>query len=324
MRNRRSSSLLRSLLVSSRVSLFSPKGPDAPVEEDDSEDGSDEDDDMDEDEDEQPEIDFVDIAQRPSSVLCDVPPERLLQFHVNFQHPETKAIVGGVPLYRAVLENDFEAFVQIADLYKALPKPLDLPQDAHTWTVTNDRPDMLDELIRRTGMGIEVPEEDSQDTDEHGAEDSKRKKLPSKTYLGLNVHGRKRKDLVAKSDPNAPVTQQKHEFPLLWTAAYAGAIGCVRYLSSDRAVSAYQYYASTHSDDRAQYLKRIVAQIPARLGWKADELNESVVTAAIIGNHLEILKAVVDLQPAQMQDSLMAKQVLVLVIASSASDQPVS
>ncbi|KAI0708741.1 hypothetical protein C8T65DRAFT_535541, partial [Cerioporus squamosus] len=277
------------------------------LQDDDSEDGSDEDDDMDDDEEEEPEINFVDIAQRPSSVQCDAAPKRLLHFQTSFRHPETKTIVSGVPLYKAVLENDFEAFVQIADLYKALPKPLDLPQDAHTWMLTSDRPDMLDELIRRTGAGIEVPEEESQDSDEQSADDTKAKKLPPKTYLGLNVHGKKRKDLVLKSDPNAPSTEEKHEFPLLWTAAHTGAIGCVRYLSSERAVSAYQYYASTHSDERAKYLKTITAQIPARIGWKTDELNESVVTAAIIGDQLDVLKAVVDLQPAQMQDSLMAR-----------------
>ncbi|RPD55207.1 ankyrin [Lentinus tigrinus ALCF2SS1-7] len=270
-------------------------------------DSDDEDSDMEDEEEEEPEINFVDIAQRPSSVQCDVAPERLLQLNTSFQHPKTNAVLSGLPLYKAVLENDFEAFVQIADLYKALPKPLDLPNDAKSWILAEDRPDMLDELIRRTGAGIEIPEEESQDDEEQSAEDAKPKKLPPKTYLGLNVHGKKRKDLVKKSDPNAPSNERKHEFPLLWTAAHQGAIGCIRYLSSERAVSAYQYYASTHSDDHAQYLKRIIPQIPARIGWKQDELNESVVTAAIIGDHLDVLKAVVDLEPAQMQDSLMAK-----------------
>ena len=262
---------------------------------------------MDEDDEDKPEINFVDIAQRPSSVQCDVAPERLLHESPTFAHPETKAIVGGPRLLKAVVENDFEAFVQIADLYKALPKPLDLPHEMSIWIMNNDRPDMLEELIRRTGAGIEIPEEELQDDEEHSVEDSKPKKLPSKTYLGLNVHGKKRKDLVQKSDPNAPTSQRKHEFPILWTAAQQGAMGCVKYLSTDRAVSAYQYYASTHNDERAQYLKSINSQIPARIGWKQDELNESVVTAAVIGDHLDILKAVVDMQPAQMQESLMAK-----------------
>ncbi|KAI0750408.1 hypothetical protein C8Q74DRAFT_1373995 [Fomes fomentarius] len=275
------------------------------LEEDDAENESDEDSDMD-DGDDVPEVNFIDIAQRSSTVTSDAAPSRLLEQTHRFQDPQSKAQADGCVLFKAVLDNDFEAFVQIADLYKFLPKPIDLPTDTLVWILQHDRSTMLDELIRRTGRGIELPQEDQ--SEEEATDEAKSKKLPSKTYFGLNVHGKKRKDLVAKSDPNAPCSSQDNwELPLLWQVAYIGAIECVRYLATERPVSAYQYYASTHTDDRARYLKRINDQIPQRLGWTMDELNESVITAAVIGNELEVLKTVIDLQPVQLQSSLMAR-----------------
>ncbi len=273
---------------------------------DDSDAGSDEDDSMEEDEG-QSEINFIDIVQRPSEVQVDILPEQLLSATHRYQDPKTKSHVHGWPLQGAVIQDDFEAFVQIADLYKLFPTPLDLPVAVLNWAMQYDRSTILDEVIRRTGRGIDVPEE-AQDENK-SAEGAKSKKQSSKGYLGLNVHGKKRKDLAQKVDPNAPVMTEKHEFPLAWTAAHDGALECVRYLASERAVAAYRYYASTQSNERAKYLRRIDGQIAQRLGWCIDELNESVITAAVIGDKLELLKAIIDLRPAQLQDALMARSV---------------
>ncbi|PIL29519.1 transporter [Ganoderma sinense ZZ0214-1] len=297
------------LVLAIAIAQYKPKDAKPPkftitkikLEDDDSDAGSDEDDDMDEEEEE---INFIDVAQRPSEVQVDVPPERLLTATHRYQDPTTKGHVDVWPLQGAIIQDDFEAFVQIADLYKAMPKPLNMLV-ALVWAMQYDRPNMLDEVIRRTGAGIEVPE-DSQDEDE-AADGAKPKARSLKGYLGLNVHGKKRKDLAQKADPNAPVTPEKHEFPLAWTAAHDGALECVRYLESERALAAYRYYASTHSDERAKYLRRIDGQIAQRLGWRVDELNESIITSAVIGDEVELLKAVIDLRPAQLQDSLMAR-----------------
>ena len=271
-------------------------------DDDDSDAGSDDDDSMDEDKEE---INFIDVAQRPSEVQVDVTPERLLTATHRYQDPKTKAHIDGWPLQGAIIQDDFEAFVQIADLYKSLPNPLDIPPVALNWATQYDRPTILDEVIRRIGGGIEVPEEE-QDEGE-AAEGSKSKARSLKAYLGLNVHGKKRKDLAQKVDPNAPQASEKHEFPLAWTAAHDGAVECVRYLASERALAAYRYYASTHSDERAKYLRRIDGQIAQRLGWYVNELKESIITAAVIGDKVDLLKAIIDLRPAQLQDSLMAR-----------------
>ncbi|KAI0367118.1 ankyrin [Pilatotrama ljubarskyi] len=273
------------------------------LEDDDSESGSrcESDEEMDSDDGE--EVNFIDIAHRRSQVETDVPPARLLTLDDSFECPKDKTRVAGPPLFKAVMDDDFEALVQILDLYKSLPEPVDIPTSAASWVTTYDRPTMLDELIRRTGCGVDPPEAHGQ---EQESTDSK-PELPPKTYLGLNVHGKKRRDLVQKADPNAPGTPQRFEFPLLWTAARAGAVGVVQYLATERPLAAYDYYVSTHSDDRAQYLRRIRDQIPQRLGWTSNDLNESVVTAAVIGDHVDVLEAVVALQPVSMRSALMSR-----------------
>lgn len=249
--------------------------------------------------------DFIDISQRPSEVQVDVSPEQLLSETHRYQDPKTKSHVDGCPLQGAIIQNDFATFVQITDLYKSLPSPLELPSDALAWAMKYDRPDMLDEVIRRTASGIDIPEE-WQDEEETG-EGVKLEAQSLNVYFGLNIHGKKRKDLARKVDPDAPTTSEKRGLPLAWIAAHDGALECVRYLASERASAAYRYYASTHSDKRARYLRSIDDQIVQRLGWCIDELNESVITAAVIGDNVELLRAVMDLRPTQLEDSLMAR-----------------
>ena len=90
----------------------------------------------------------------------------MLQLNRRLQDPKSKVPVNGSELFKAVMDDDFEAFVQIADLFKALPKPLELPAMAIQWILQYDRPTMLDELIRRSGVGIELPEESHDDEEE--------------------------------------------------------------------------------------------------------------------------------------------------------------
>ncbi|KAI9060760.1 ankyrin [Trametes sanguinea] len=277
------------------------------LDDDGSGDESDSDSDEDMDDDETEAINFVDIAQRPSQVQTNVPPADLLGLVDGYIDPQTKGIIGVTPLRKAIMENDFEAFVQIADLYKSLPTPGTLPEIALSWALSYDRPEMLDEIIRRTGKGIyaETPEEEEEETVDHDS--TKPTRPPAKVYLGLNVHGKKRKDLAQKADPDAPSATDNFRLPILWEAAHKGAIGVLRYLATERPTAAYDYYAAAHSDKTAKYIRRIRDDIPQKLGWTSNQLNESVVTAAVIGNQLEVLKALVDLRPAEMQSALMSR-----------------
>ncbi|KAI0643463.1 ankyrin [Trametes meyenii] len=250
------------------------------------------------------EVRFIDIAHRPSQVETDVPPSRLLELTDGYLD-RTEAAINGLSILKTIIDDDFEGFVQIADLYKILPEPVELPAlEMLEWVSTYDRPEMLDELIRRTGAGIVVPDANE---DEDEIAEGKPKTLPPKTYFGLNVHGKKRKDLARKADPNAHSPVKQFEIPLLWAAARSGAVRIVRYLATERPVAAYDYYASTHSDEKAQYLRRIRDQIPQRIGWTVNALNESVITASVVGDHVDVLEAVIAIQPAQMQNALMSR-----------------
>ncbi|KAI0916906.1 hypothetical protein AcW2_007171 [Taiwanofungus camphoratus] len=83
---------------------------------------------------------------------------------------------------------------------------------------------MLDELIRRTGFGINVSvNQESGD----GPPESVRQKN-TKVYLGLNVHGKKRKDLATKGDPKALSAINTNTIPILRKAAREGALGVVK------------------------------------------------------------------------------------------------
>ncbi|KAI0325229.1 ankyrin [Cubamyces sp. BRFM 1775] len=274
------------------------------LEDDDSEGGSECDSDEEMDEEERKPISFIDIAQRPSQVQTDTHPSKLLDLADAFQCPKTGKEVSGPPLFKAIMDDDFEAFVQIADLYKALPTPHDLPGKVFDWIMQYDRPNMLDEVIRRTGTGIDLPQLHEEEDDGSG---STSKTLPPKTYLGLNVHGKKRKDLAQKGDPNAPLSSGHIDPPLLWKAAHDGAIGIIEYLATERPVAAYDYYVSTHSDERAQALRRNRIRIPQRLGWAPNELNETVITGAVMGDRIEVIEILVKMRPAEMQSALMTR-----------------
>ncbi|KAI0656088.1 ankyrin [Cubamyces menziesii] len=275
------------------------------LEDDDSEGGSecDSDEEMDEDDERKP-INFVDIAQRPSQVQTDTSPSKLLDFADGFECPKAEKEVAGPPLFKAVIDDDFESFVQIADLYKALPTPHELPEKVFDWIIRYDRPAMLDEVIRRTGTGIELPQLHEEEEEASGATP---KTLPPKTYLGLNVHGKKRKDLAQKGDPNAPTSSERSEPPLLWKAAHDGAIAVIEYLATERPMAAYDYYLAAHSDERAQALRRNRNQIPQRLGWASNELNESVITGAVIGDRVDIIEMLAKMRPTEMQSAMMAR-----------------
>ncbi|KAH9944572.1 ankyrin [Amylocystis lapponica] len=260
--------------------------------------------DDDEDEAMEPEVvDFVDIAKRPSTVHTSATPLELLTKSTVWLDKDETKVYQVAPLLKAVVDNDFEAFVQIAELYKALPKPEPLPDYTLTWILQHDRPNMLDEFIRRTGAGFDFEAESESDNSPTETTHSKK----SKTYLGLSVHGKKRKDLALKNDPNAPPPARGFSPPLLWNAAKEGALEVIQYLSGVQPLAAYQYYASTHSDECARHIRRVsnlASVLPALLGWTTNPLKESPYTAAVAATKLDALKALLAFQRPELQNAL--------------------
>lgn len=239
--------------------------------------------------DHQERIDFTDIANRPSAVHCNAPPRKMLSDVRAQWSVETETEVkSGNLLVKSVIDGDLEAFVKIADLYKILPEPAQIDPSVLESILTLDRAEILDEYIRRTGHGVDLSVAHKDDA---GGEQPSNDKY--KIYLGLSVHGKKRSDLAKKNDPNAAENENPFVVPMLWKAAQARAHHIVDYLCGDRPLVAYRFYCSANSDERAEQLRctpNLDQRLPELLGWSTNALNESPLTAAILGNSLDILK----------------------------------
>ncbi|KAH8995817.1 hypothetical protein EDB86DRAFT_1066941 [Lactarius hatsudake] len=245
-------------------------------------------------------INFTDIAARPSSVRTDVPPKRMLELETTFLQPGLKRISCN-PLQKAIIEDDFEAFVHTLNLYEFAGATMRLNTKTYDFAVALDRPDMLDELIRRSGVGIPVP------SDAAKANAAESKKVPEgRVYLGLKVGGNRRTDIINHRQirHRTPLT---YKYDLLRGAIKFGATKVIDYLAGPRPIAAFTHYAETHDDDIAQYLKRIKnlsAVLPDILGWKPDELNESPLLCAVIDNKIDVLKQLFELKPDLMEETL--------------------
>jgi hypothetical protein len=258
------------------------------------------------------EISLVDIAKIPSQVHTKVVPSHMLDTaNAPFVGRDGKYYLGNA-ITKAIIDDDFEAFVQLLDLYQGLPQKAN-SQNILNSLITTDRPAMLDEYIRRTGEGIvlkkpeDKPDATTTDQDENLDEDGPR------VYLGLNVHGKKRKDLAAEANnQNHRDYYPSDDIPMLWHAARSGSIAILRYLASEQPLAAYKFYASSHGDSKAKMLRRIpdlTTVLPEKLGWTPSALNETVVTAAIAGGKLDILEALTVVHPKELDTGLHLKYV---------------
>ena len=254
---------------------------------------------------EKKEAKFIDIATRSSAIKTNVHPKVMLQSStVKWRKGERTG--DDSILKKAVIDHDLEAFVHIANLYQTLPEVIGLDQYVLTTILEEDQPDILDEYIRRTGSGIDMAsnKKDSGDTEVTAAINDE-----NKIYLGLNVHGKKRSDLARANDPNAD-TATGFEIPILWKAAKAKAKAVVEYLAGNRPLAAYSFYASTHSDGRAIWLRRttdLEKLLPTWLGWAVTSMGDSPFIAAIIGNDLDVVKLLFQKAPKLMATTVHQK-----------------
>ncbi|KAH8995819.1 hypothetical protein EDB86DRAFT_3243523 [Lactarius hatsudake] len=244
-------------------------------------------------------IDFTDIAARPSSVRTEVPPKKLLELQAVLFQAGLKRVSCN-PLQKAIVEDDFEAFIHTLDIYEFAGAATWPDSGAYDFAVALDRPDMLDELIRRSGLGIPIPSDAAKGS---GADS---KKTPEeRVYVGLKVGGKRRADIAKHKQ-----TQRKaliYKYDSLRSAIGSGATKVVGYLAGPRPIAAFTHYAETHGDDIAQYLKSIDdlgAVLPDLLGWKPDELNESPLLCAVIDDRIDVLKQLFELKPNLMEEAL--------------------
>ncbi|KAI0030398.1 hypothetical protein K488DRAFT_87813 [Vararia minispora EC-137] len=288
------------------------------VEEDSDNDDTDE---ADDDDYEAP-INFKDIAHRPSSVQCDTPPSRLLSMTGIWPNTEGDAYVTDTLLNKAIRDGDFEAFVNIADIYR--DHGVELGRPAISTIMTMDNTDMLDEYIRRTGDYLPII---SAKPREEPVSIKKAKGLQE--YRGLNVGGRKRQDLSSRGKSTQQPQWRAIWQVLLKEAATGGAVKAVEYLAGPRPLAAYRHYAENSTDDNAQLIletKDLQAVLPTWLGWEINELNESAMTCAILAGKFEVVKKLVEIEPKLMTDALLVKSKFVgftgLLAAAYAGVEP--
>jgi hypothetical protein len=250
-------------------------------------------------------VKFIDIATRSSAIKTDIHPRAMLQSSCVMWRKGVRTGQASI-LTKAVIDHDLEAFVHIANLYQTLPQAIGMEQDIMTTILEEDQPDMLDEYIRRTGSGIDMASnrKDSGDTEVTAAVNDE-----NKVYLGLNVHGQKRADLARANDPDA-TQPTRFEVPILWKAAKAKAKAVVEYLAGDRPLTAYRFYASTHSDERAIWLRRttdLEKLLPTWLGWTLNNMGDSPLIAAIMANNLDMIKLLFQKAPQLMATTVHQK-----------------
>ena len=253
---------------------------------------------------EKKEAKFIDIATRSSAIKTDVHPKTMLQSSI-VQWRKGKRKGNASILMKAVIDHDLEAFVQIANLYQTLPQVVGWEQIMNT-ILLEDQPDMLDEYIRRTGSGIDMESnrKDSGDTEVTAAINDE-----NKIYLGLNIHGRKRTDLARAENPAANDATD-FEIPILWKAVKVKAKAIVEYLAGNRPLTAYRFYASTHSDELAIWLRRttdLEKLLPTWLGWTVNNMGDSPFIAAIVANDLDIIKLLFQKAPQLMATTVHQK-----------------
>jgi hypothetical protein len=204
------------------------------------------------------------------------------------------------PLQKTIIEDDFEAFVCALDLYESAGVALWPDAGIYQRAVLLDHANMLDELIRRSGVGIPIHSEKARSPNANTKESEE-----ERVYLGLKVGGKRRSDAVLQKLAGRKAIT--YNYDLLRGAISSGATKVVKYLAGPRPLAAYRYYSVTHSDDIAQFLKSVdnlEAALPDLLGWQLDEPNESPLLCAVINDKLDILKQLFALKPNLMEEVL--------------------
>lgn len=253
---------------------------------------------------------FVDIAKK-ITIRTDLHPSLLLNRQTGYMVDNN--LVNETLQERAIRENNFEAFIHLFDIQESLGTTNNNQEHPFFSPILQaDNPKFLDELIRRTGVGIDVETVRQTSGEDHPIALNDQNRL----YLGLNIHGKKRADLARRGDPNAPGQGSRH-IPILWNAIGLGAKSIVEYLASEKPLSAYKHFAANGEGDRAEWLrhsKTIESSLGEWLGWNVSPIGENPLTVAISKNQKEILPILFSKAAKLMGSVLHAKLVLKFVL----------
>jgi hypothetical protein len=112
--------------------------------------------DLEEDYSQQKEIDLIDLAARPSAIRAEVSSKKMLETKRTLLRADGKRVCDN-PLQKTIKENGIEGFLCALELYKFAWVALWPDVVVHGLVVRLYRPDMPDELTRRTGVGSPYP-----------------------------------------------------------------------------------------------------------------------------------------------------------------------
>lgn len=229
---------------------------------------------------------FIDLASRLSTVKTPFGPERLFAAG-SIVHDDK--LFYGTPIGRALQSGDLETIEKVLELGQMCEPAITLTQNDMQYAFLQDDPKMLEFIIRKFGYGFTLDNEEEEENEQVETENEgeKKKKIP-KIYLGLNVQGRKRKDLATKGDPDAPVTSNDSPLPLIWQAAQKNSEKVLQWLATSGPLEAYKAYMQTapSTDEHAGAMRRLSnfdLQLPALLGATATPLGENALFAHISG-----------------------------------------
>ncbi|PFH47158.1 hypothetical protein AMATHDRAFT_50508 [Amanita thiersii Skay4041] len=200
---------------------------------------------------------------------------------------------------KAIKRNDLEMFVKLVNMGTDFSVPVVLEYRIFDDLMNHDRHEMLDVLIRNTGLGMDLDVVKSEGKVNIPINDK------NKLYLGLNVYGRKRTNLTGRNGPG--VFFEPPKFPLLWMALMRGAVNIVNYLAGERPYAAYRSYAMSYNDELAERLRGIdnlKELLPLWFGWRIDPLGESPLTAAVLHGKLDTIKVLFVERKQLMTDAL--------------------
>ncbi|KAL5531740.1 hypothetical protein ACEPAG_4617 [Sanghuangporus baumii] len=244
----------------------------------------------------------TDLAARDSAVQCDISPKLFIEQSVRARADREgrNLIQSGSVAYQACCEGDLEAFVNICDMMQQLPEPREPDMGLLLGAIASDSPEIVDEIIRRSGIGIDLTQLDVSENSARPTSDT------SKLYLGLTVHGKKRKDLARYIEGDHSNKKDHNRIPLLWSAIESNSKKVIDYLAGSGPLAAYQCYAKTKTTERAEALRLfqdLDKQLPKLLGIVGNRHGENVLTAVILSapqdEKLPLAKKILSLFPAQ-------------------------
>ncbi|KAF9040752.1 hypothetical protein BJ165DRAFT_1491889 [Panaeolus papilionaceus] len=215
-------------------------------------------------------FDFLDIAARAFTPVTNLPP------HYMLTDLTTPAVNAGSRtslslLCQAVRDKDVEAFTEIANLYDIFGKPISADRNVLDWILKSDYPDILDEFLRRTGLGIISPPKAT----------ARQKVEPDYPLLWKAILVKSEK-LVAYLASDRPVAAYKFysdnhpDNPVLW------------------------WLRETPPADWEKKIRPL-------LGWTINAIGDSPLTAAILSDNLAMVKLLEDKDPGLMADAFQVK-----------------